>query len=273
MVRSPAIWIQSPHTGYLVVFTVKPARRFLQLLTPVCLGLVLCGCVSNKYKATSAVDAQPDWMHLELGGEPVHARLDTVIIYQGAGSWKKAAYWDEFIVTLENRTQKNITLTAANLVDYAGTTIPTGDDPWRLEKDSLSQRDRYTKAGVNFVLNTLGYAAATYGMVGVGAVVGATATNTWAGVTTGAVIGLVAVPVGAVVIYTNNQKHKHAIEREFTRRRLVLPLVLAPGKSRAGSFFFPMTVGPLALRLKWQMAGERGVIALPLPMLSGMHRK
>jgi len=102
--------------------------------------------------------------------------------------------------------------------------------------------------------------------------VGASITSTWGGLAAGATVGLVAVPVTAIVVYANNQKHKHQIEAEFARRRAVLPLELSAGEARTGSFFFPMTVSPQALRLEWTKGGERGAVVLPLPMLAGMHR-
>ena len=236
-------------------------------------ALLSTGCVSGKYRAASALGAEPQRMDIDLGGAPVKSRLDAIIIYQGPGSWKKSAYWDEMLVTLTNESTETVALTAASLVDYAGTLVPAGTDPWRLEKDSRAQRDRYTDAGVSFALNTLGYAAFTYGAAGAGMLVGAAVTNTWGGLAAGATLGLVAVPITALAVYANNQKHRHQIEREFSRRRLHLPLALAPGETRQGSFFFPMTVGPRLLRLEWTEGSAHKSSDLPLPMLAGMHRK
>jgi hypothetical protein len=235
-------------------------------------ALLSAGCVSNKYQAASALGAEPQWMNLDLAGAPVKSRLDAIIIYQGPGSWKKSAYWDEFLVTLTNESTETVTLASAGLVDYFDTLVPAGTDPWELEKASRAQRDRYTDAGLSFALNTLGYAALTYGAAGAGMLVGAAVTNTWGGLAAGATVGLAAVPLTAIVIYANNQKHRHEIEREFSRRRLALPLILAPGETRKGSLFFPMTVGPRALRLEWARDnGRRTPNDLPLPMLAGMH--
>jgi len=234
---------------------------------------VLTGCVSHKYQAASALGAQPQRMDADLGGAPVKVRLDAIIIYQGPGSWKKTAYWDECLVTFINGPDEAITLVGASLVDYAGTIVPAGTDPWQLEKASLAQRDRYLRTGVSFALNTLGYAAFTYGTVGAGVMAGAAMTSTWEGMAVGATVGLVAVPVTAIVVFVNNQKHKHQIENEFSRRRAALPLALAPGETRDGSLFFPMTVSPQSLRLEWVKGGDRGTCVLPLPMLSSLHMK
>jgi len=254
----------------LPLFPLPATRLIVAALLP-CLGLT--GCVSSKYRIASAVGAQPQRMDLELGGQPVKTRLDAIIIYQGPGSWKASAYWDELLVTFHNGSDERVIVTAASLVDYAGSVVPAGTDPWQLEKASLAQRERYERAGVSFALNTLGYVALTYGAVGAGALVGGAATSSWAGLAAGATVGLVAVPVTAIAIYANNQKHKHQIEGEFNRRRVVLPLALNTGETRAGSLFFPMTVSPQSLRLEWIRGGEHGVSLLPLPMLAGLHQQ
>lgn len=243
--------------------------------TAVLLGgvLLLAGCVSSKYEAASALGAQPRWINANLGIVPLKTRLDTVIIYQGPGSWKKSAYWDEILLTFTNESDAPITLTSAGLIDYFGTIMPAGSDPWSLEKASQFHRDRYLQAGVNFALHTIGYAALTYGALGAGAVIGGVLTNSWAGLTAGATVGVAAVPVTAIVIYVNNQKHRRLIEAEFQRRRLTLPLTLAPGEARSGSLFFPMTVSPQSLRLEWLRDDQADSSLLPVPMLAGLHRK
>jgi len=234
--------------------------------------LALTGCISRKYQAASALSGQPVRMNVNLDGGPIKTQLDSVIVYQGPGSWKKTAYWDEFMVTLSNESTAPVTLTSAGLVDYFGTLMPAGSDPWKLEKASQLQRDRYLKAGVNFALHTLGYIAFTYSAVGAGAMIGAAATNTWGGVAAGATVGVAMVPVTAIIIHLNNQSHRRAIEAEFRRRRLALPLTLRPGETRSGSLFFPMTVSPQSLRLESEIDGREEFHPLPLPMLVGMHR-
>lgn len=235
--------------------------------------LLFTGCVSRKYQAASAVGAQPRWINANLGVVPLKSKLDTVIIYQGPGSWKRSAYWDEFLITFTNESDAAITLTSASLIDYFGTVMPAGSDPWHLEKASRLQRDRYLQAGVNFALHTIGYTALTYSAVGAGALIGGVVTNSWGGLAAGATVGMVAVPVTAIVIYANNQKQRRVIENEFHRRRLTLPMTIAPGESRSGSFFFPMTVSPQSLRVDWNRGDQLDTSHLPLPMLAGLHRK
>jgi hypothetical protein len=233
--------------------------------------ITLTGCVSNKYKAASALGSQPQRIDMPLGGDAVGATLNAVVVYKGPGSWKQEAYWDELLVTLHNRTARDLTITGAAVADRHGARMAAGSDPWALEKASVDQRKRYQSAGVSFALNTVGYAALTYGAVGAGAIVGAALTSSWAGLGAGATVGLAAVPVTAIVVYAKNQKNKHAIEAEFARRRLAFPLVLKPGESRTGSLFFPMSVSPAKLSLDLLADGATSTIDYPTPMLAGLH--
>lgn len=239
------------------------------LLAGFCLAAT--GCVSNKYATASAIGAQPQAIDVDLGDQPLAVRLNAVIIHHGPGSWKKEAFWDELIVTVTNPTDQPVTLSDARVVDRFGVAQTAGVDPWQTEKLGLAQQKSYERAGVNFALNALGYAAFTYGAVGAGAMVGAAFTSTWSGLATGAIAGLVVVPATAVVIYARNQQKRGIIETEFHRRRLPLPLTLAPGESRRGSLFFPMTVSPRELVLVRSQDGASAEIRLPTPVLTGLH--
>jgi hypothetical protein len=58
---------------------------------------------------------------------------------------------------------------------------------------------------------------------------------------------------------------------EFKRRRLALPLTLAPGETRTGSVFYPMVRNPSSLELRWSSESSSGQAALPLDFLRGLH--
>jgi len=58
---------------------------------------------------------------------------------------------------------------------------------------------------------------------------------------------------------------------EFKQRRLALPLTLAPGEARVGSFFFPMVPNPRALSLHWSTGPSTGDLTLPLESVHGLH--
>ena len=63
------------------------------------------------------------------------------------------------------------------------------------------------------------------------------------------------------------------MEEEFSMRRLVLPLALAPGETRTGSFFFPMVPSPRSLSLHWSNSSGPGDAILALDSLHNLHLK
>ena len=76
----------------------------------------------------------------------------------------------------------------------------------------------------------------------------------------------VVVPVYFLVVASFNSDNKAAIVAEFNRRRLALPLTLAPG-----SLFFPMVANPRSLGLRWSSGTTGDGLLLPLDSLHGLH--
>ena len=72
---------------------------------------------------------------------------------------------------------------------------------------------------------------------------------------------------GTVVM---NQRRKHQIQDEFARRRLALPVTLAPGQTVQGSLFFRITPSPRELALP---TGGDAVARISLAPLAGLHLK
>jgi len=83
--------------------------------------------------------------------------------------------------------------------------------------------------------------------------------------------GLVALPayVGGT-IYANVHS-RHEIENEFTRRRLVLPAMIAPGQTVQGSLFFRISPGPRNLALLHQHDNAYNKAVVDLAPLAGLH--
>jgi hypothetical protein len=57
----------------------------------------------------------------------------------------------------------------------------------------------------------------------------------------------------------------------FNRRRLPLPLTLAPGETRTGSLFYPMVRSPSSLTLHWSTDTGSAMSVLPLEFLHELH--
>jgi hypothetical protein len=74
-----------------------------------------------------------------------------------------------------------------------------------------------------------------------------------------------------LTIWGINRHHKSAIKAEFNRRRLPLPLSLAPGETRTGSLFFPMIPNPRSIDVNWSTGSGTGDSVLALDFLYGLH--
>lgn len=237
--------------------------------------LAFTGCVSSKYKAAKKNTPLPKLLNVAFAPASLEASLSTLITYNGPGSWKRNAFWDEYVVTLHNPGTQPLIVSNAGLVDYAGAGRAAGVEPWALEKQSKTLERQYAEAGIAFARYTVpgalilttgaAVAFANTPMVIFGSAAGAGAGATVAAVT------LVALPVYYAAVLTINHRNKVSMQREFTRRRLALPLTLAPGETRTGSLFFPMVPNPRSLGLRWATADTGGETVLPLDFLRGLH--
>lgn len=230
------------------------------------------GCIATKYKL--AKKNTPPIKLLNIAFPPsasLQPMLAALIIYGGPGSWKREALWDEYVITLENSGERPVTVDLVSLDDSAGTAYAAGDDPWALEKQSKKLEKQYRNRGEAFVR------AAGPGVLIVGAgaaTISAAAGGTVfvsAGMVGAAVATVVVLPVYYLTVVGINHHNKKAVVAEFNRRRLPLPLTLAPGETRTGSLFFPMVRNPRSLELRWSSETASAQVALPLDFLDGLH--
>jgi hypothetical protein len=254
----------------------QPFGRPSAFLTAAIIALLLCcqcGCVATKYKLAKK-DTPPAQL-LDIAfppSPPLQATLATLISYGGPGSWKREALWDEYVVTLENHGERPLTIDSATLADSAGTPHAAGSDPWALEKQSKKLEKEYQDRGEAFIR------AAGPGVliVGVGAAAAsATAAAGPALVSAGAAGAALAtvfvLPVYYLTVVGINHHNKKAVMTEFKRRRLPLPLTLAPGETRTGSLFYPMVRSPSLLTLYWSNETGSATAVLPLEFLHALH--
>ena len=268
-------------------------RTCLSLLTAATAVTLLTGCVTRGYKLAdkSALPVVPLALPSApmVSGNPspssdadaapavpstVAATVHTVIVYQGPGSWKREAYWDEYVVSLVNRGETPLVISTAMLTSTRSDPVAPGDDPWKLDRLGKTwwQSNASDQTKTMLLLGTGTVAGA--GMVVAGALTGGffsgmtTAGAAAVGVGAAAVVALPVVAVGSVAM---NIRSKHRIEEEFTRRRLVLPLTLAPGQTVTGSLFFRITPAPLRLTLNGRAEDEAREVSIDLTRLSSLH--
>jgi hypothetical protein len=231
-----------------------------------------CGCVATKYKLAKKNTLPVQLVDIAFPpSPPLQVRLASLISYGGPGSWKREALWDEYVVTLENRGERPLIIDSATLVDPEGMPYGAGSDPWALERQSRKLEQQYKDHGQAFLraagpgVLMVGVGAATISAAGGGAMFIAPA------VAGAAVVAVVALPVYYASVLMINHHNKHAVMTEFMRRRLALPLTLAPGETRAGSLFFPMVRSPASLALRWSNEAGAATATLPLEFLHDLH--
>jgi len=83
------------------------------------------------------------------------------------------------------------------------------------------------------------------------------------------VFGLFEITTAAVM----NHANKAAVQSEFQRRRLNLPLTLTPGQTATGSLFFPVTPGPQRLIVHGHDGEQPLDVTLELGPLATLHLK
>jgi hypothetical protein len=233
---------------------------------------VLTGCVSSKFQMAPAGTPAAVMLNLPADPSPIEAYVDTVITYHGPGSWKRHAYWDEYVLSLTNRSIAPATLLSAMLIDANGEPIAAGDRWPVLEKESRAWWDanalgQNLALGAGAVFITAGAVAAPVGVL----VVWAAAEGVAIGASTAATF--VALPLAAAALYAVNERGELRISEEFDRRRLKFPLDFEPRETRHGSLFFRLTPSPQKLKLTFRVTGQLREVVIDLSVLADLHRR
>jgi hypothetical protein len=239
----------------------------------------LTSCVSAKYKMADVNTPPAVPLNLSAEAHSVNAQIDTVIIYGGSGSWKHEAYWDEYLLTITNRSDQPVDLTSATLIDFQGNPVMPGEDPWQIQEESKDWIKNYDPGTTGVVLK-VGAASVLTGVV-VGGGLAALFLSSAPGVTAAAVAPAVAVGVGAMAIIVApfialgtwgvNVEARKLIEAEFQSRRLKLPVTIHPGQASQGSLFFRITPGPKQMTLSFSGVEPSFEISVALAPLADLH--
>lgn len=206
----------------------------------------------------------------------VSLTLQAVIVYDRAGSWKRRAYWDEYVLRVVNQSPELVVIDAVTLVDFLDRVVAPGTDPWALEKAGRKHEKYLRSKGIPADAFACVY---PYRRTIRNTAVGATTVTMFAApMATGTGIMFVAVGVGTLYapVWATNKlfidpSHRERLAAEFNRRRLALPVGLAPGASVTGSVFFPLTPGPERLDASGRIGDRSWTASLKLPWLAGVH--
>jgi hypothetical protein len=255
---------------------MQTRANLIRLLAVVGL-FALSGCVTRSYRLAPKSVAPAVALILSttapVGSGP-EVTLQSVIIYRGPGSWKREALWDEYVISVRNMGDSALTVTQVSLQDGRGELLLPGDHPWKLERASKTwwQTNAVRQTGTYLAL---GAGAA----VGAGAMMSAAFAGMWGGAVSGGTAAagtvgaasLLALPVVAGGTVYMNLHRKSQVQDEFNRRRLVLPMTVAPGATMRGSCFFRVTPAPARLGLRFQRTEGMEETGIDLAALSGLH--
>lgn len=245
------------------------------------LVLVSTGCVASQYKRADrnvppaiplGLAAQRDAASPTLAS-PLHAVVENVIVYQGPGSWKRSAYWDEYVLSLVNRNSTApITLESVTLFDFQSTPTAPGSNPWELEKQSHRYEARLLANTGTAIQIGAGSLAATSAAFAIGTTM-VTATSGYVGAGVAIASAGIVLPAYAVGTIFANVHSRHRIEDQFNYRGLKLPVTIAADRAAQGSLFFRITPGPQRLVLHYRTGEQTGDVTVDLAPLSQLHLK
>lgn len=206
------------------------SRRYL--LTDVlaiyfCLTALLTGCATTRY--ISNPTTPPQDLGLVGSTDDLEIKLHYVIVPDGPGSWIQGAKWNEWVLSIKNLTQSDVTVEKISLIDPRGVYV-------RSEYGSVDELESAAERAQT-------HYASLYGSTAVGsALVGAAMPLMAAGIPIG--------PIGALpyfLLSSSQAQGRDAVQAEFQKRRLPLPLELSSGGSLRGGVFLPLVPQPQAL--------------------------
>ena len=131
-----------------------PNRRLLfSSASALLLAVAVClmtACVSPKYKRADKSTPPVQPLNVKFPSSTLDTSLYAEISDGSPGSWKRDAFWDEYVVIMHNEGDQVLNIVSATLTDYAGAVRPAGTDPWALERESKTLEKRYRDAGIAF---------------------------------------------------------------------------------------------------------------------------
>jgi hypothetical protein len=229
-------------------------------------AVLLTGCSAN-----SRIIAEPasEPLPLALVGEEngLLIRIDGLVVPNGAGSWIRDAGWDEYQITLENRSDQPLELRGFALQDPAEEWRSAGTDPKELEDESKQLNRLYKDIGISVAIGALPFA--TVAMAGGSAVVLTSSVALTAFVLTPAFL-----VAGGTYLVSSRQvegRDQRYATWEIETRSIPVSLELDPGEQISGSLFFPIVPSPNALVVQYTRDGEPRSARLELNALAGLH--
>ncbi len=242
-----------------------------------CFGVASCGG-TKLLKEPIPIDTTQVLTTLE--SEQIVVNLDWVIVRDGPGSWARNADWDEYLLRVENISERQIDVTEVVVLDSLGARLEPRFERKQLVKGSKETARRYKKQGITVKAGasagTMLVAGAAVTAVGVGGAQAAAIGSIMGGGSASggllAASGLIvlgpALAVGGIVRGVNNSKVNTQIEVRQSR----LPLTLAAGETLLVRVFFPIAPSPQQIEIAYiDDVGEYIAVVDTAKALEGLH--
>ncbi len=181
--------------------------------------------------------------------------LHTVIIPGGPNAWSPNAQWDEYVLTITNRSPASLTIEAATIDDILNHPQGLGSDPRKLARSTEANWKTYCRSKVPVSPNKLSPPSRSH------------EPTWWSTLLSPPVVLPYTLPLQLSI----EQSYFGKLRKGIAERQLVFPLNLQPGTSAMGSVFFPITPGPRRFVLQGRSDGKPVEIVIPLTGLSALH--
>jgi hypothetical protein len=252
--------------------------RFVSLLSAT-LGLcgLLCACASSRLLKNPLPATAPDLGWTASAPEGLTIEVDQLIVRNSGGSWVRDANWDEYVLTVANKSPDWIEI---RRVDLYSDRLPAPEES-STSREQLEARTSTTlrtlkDAGIIAGVGVVAPAALIAGAVGTsGGFMAASG-----GAAAVAAVGVVAIPVGLIggttYVITRRRRAKEdkvLIERKLVERGFGVPAQILPDMQVRKSVFFPVTPSPTRLVVDYISGGDSRELSLALPALAGLHLK
>lgn len=241
-------------------------RTRCRYLAFILVGLLVSGGCSGVKLLRDPVRHESRKVLAEASDEYLQAQLDWVIVRNGPGSWAKNAYWDEYLVRVENLSRAEITILQVSIVDLLGTPVAPRRSRKQLVKASKKNTSRYKDEGfrveAGMGTTTMLAAGAVATVVGVGAAeVAATGAALSSGSAAGGGTALAggilligpALVIGGIVQLGKNR----AVDAEIKNRYTSIPLAVSSREESFLDLFFPIAPSPRFVVIDYSVDGEQ----------------
>lgn len=248
--------------------------------------LYVTGCTSPQFKLVKEEEfQQPVAINLPVANEDLEAKLDHLIYYNGPGSWKKDALWDEYVFTILNTSDVQMKIADLFLVDPLDVRFHPAVNLWKIHDGNARHLRLYKKKGIIATNDVdpvlMAGAVVAVASLEIAATAGMAATSGMTGLYVAGAAVFIVLPailiVGTGVMISNSRARK-LINEEFERRDLDFPIILEPGEAVQGSVFYPVIPSPQSFQIQYQLQnesqwGEPLFLECSLDVFKGLHEK